>query len=92
MLISVWLFGFAFEAALNIPTWVISNGTCWIMTTFPTDALKSAVAYITITVEYWLPLAIFVAAYSRMIRSLRRVGPHQGNRKLWSTSYSNKSL
>jgi hypothetical protein len=84
MLIIVWLIGFVFEFAINVPTSVISSrNTCLVVSSFPSAAIQSAVGYITITVEYWLPLAIFVTAYSRMIRSLRRVGPQQqGNRKL----------
>jgi hypothetical protein len=84
MLIVVWLLGFVYKFAINVPTSIISSrNTCLVVSSFPSAAIQSAVGYITITVEYWLPLAIFVTAYSRMIRSLRRVGPQQqGNRKL----------
>jgi hypothetical protein len=84
MLIIVWLIGFVFEFAINVPTSIISSrNTCLVVSSFPSAAVQSAVGYITIAIQYWLPLAIFVTAYSRMIRSLRRVGPQQqGNREL----------
>lgn len=82
LIVFVWLFGVSFQALYTIPPTRIVNGRCRTVSFWPNDATQQIVAYVIIIVQYFLPLVVFIVAYTKTIRQfLRRAKIHneQGN-------------
>jgi hypothetical protein len=74
VLLFIWLFGPAFQFIYIIPTTTVVDGECQVTVVWPDAGVQQAVGYVIIAVQYWLPICLFVVAYTRMIYALRRVG------------------
>jgi hypothetical protein len=72
----IWVFGFTFQITTTVPTSAVIGGTCWPVDIWSNVTLQLAMGYVAITIQYWLPIYVFVICYVRMIRVLRRIGPH----------------
>ena len=68
LIISVWLFGTLFQTAYGIPTSRIVGTICRTVSFWPNEITQHVVGYLVIIIQYWLPLIIFVLAYTKMIK------------------------
>ena len=71
LIIAVWFFGILFQSSYGIPTTTINGSTCWIVATWPDIIIQQAMGYVSVIVQYLIPVFTFLIGYSRMIRSLR---------------------
>ena len=72
LLAFVWLFGISFELAYVVPTSAVIKDICWPLAKWPNDVIRTMVSYIILTIEYWLPILVFIIAYWKMILALKR--------------------
>ena len=73
LLAFVWLFGISYQIFYLMPTAAIPKTSCKPLVAWPNNFTRDLVSYITLTVQYWLPVLIFIISYWKMINSLRRV-------------------
>ena len=99
ILLVVWLFGILFQIAYGIPTSQVVETSCWIVSIWPNGVTQTAVGYLLFIIQYWLPLLIFIVAYTKMVRTLRRQNIQNGfgkalheNLFLFYTSQKTKNL
>ena len=78
LILFVWLFGVAFELAYGVPTSKLIGITCWSVSIWPNDVTNKIVGVLVIVVQYWLPLVVFIVAYTKMILIFRRSKIHNG--------------
>ena len=71
--ICAWLGGVTYSVLLDLPTSALVEGNCLVATIWPNANVAKAAGIITIAVNYWLPICVFVVCYLGMIRSLKRV-------------------
>ena len=84
LLVVIWLFGFAFEAAVGVSSTTVQGSQCLIVAIWPNVIIQQMTGYLTVAVLYFIPTLVFTFCYTKMIRSLRHVGPRQesGNLEL----------
>ena len=72
LLLLVWLFGFL-QVFYAIPTTAIINSTCWTYTVWPDISTRQFTGLMTIVLQYWIPIFVFIFAYTEIIRVFKRV-------------------
>lgn len=72
IVVCVWLLSIVYQFASAIPTSAVIRGYCVVVGIWPSRRLQQAVGFTTVAIQYWIPICIFVFAYMRMIRVLRR--------------------
>ena len=78
LLLSVWLFGFAFEISYSIPTSQVIGSSCMPVSIWPTMLTQQAIGILILCVQYFFPLIIFIVCYTKMIRIFARVKVQNG--------------
>ena len=73
LLTFVWLFGISFQYAYLAPTATVINNRCLPLVNWPNISTRDLVGYVTFMVQYFLPVLIFITAYWKMLRALKRV-------------------
>ena len=77
LLTLVWLFGAFFELYL-IPSSAVVGTSCAAEAMWPDNITHLLVGCLIIVIQYWLPLMVFIGAYTKMIRTLRQVNVDLG--------------
>ena len=72
LLVFVWLFGVAFQMSYGVPTATIIGTTCSVTTVWPNAVFKQFFGFLILVIQYWLPVLIFIIAYSKIIFTLKR--------------------
>ena len=75
LLVIIWLFGFAFEAAVGLSSTTVRGSLCLIVAVWPNVIIQQMAGFFSVAVLYFLPTVVFIFCHTKMIRSLRRVGP-----------------
>ena len=68
---AVWTWGIFFNLVTIIPTTKIVYGACWMASIWPNDTLRRFVGVLILVVNFFIPVAVMVFSYSRMILVLR---------------------
>ena len=89
LILFVWLFGFL-QVSYGIPTTVIIDTKCYTNSLWPNDVIQNVTGYIIIALQYWIPILVFVVAYTKMIRFFRRVSvSNRSGKKTMYNRFSN---
>jgi hypothetical protein len=70
VLIVVWLVPLLFNGIAVILFSGVRGGVCMVSALWPSRAALLTMGFLTITLTYWLPIIVFVAAYTAMIKRL----------------------
>lgn len=68
----VWLIGPVYQCITNVPTTGVIDGRCALMAMWPSTAAKTTENLVHFTLQYFLPIVIFVFCYSKMALALGR--------------------
>ena len=75
-LVLAWFTGLFYQGAFKIPTTRIEDGKCLLFQIWPSFQTRRSVGVLTSVVQYWVPLVLLCAFYTRMAVVLhRRIRP-----------------